>query len=140
MVQNVISHMDLVTNAVCGNTVQCLIEKESTGIMDMTPIYRMYTLHRKFLLAARKTAGGFSDYAISTHPKLINMENQYFVARLSANLFSTHWVLRDAGYIYTGLDYVERKQHELAAIVYKTNILGLAGPREFQVVVPEVGS
>lgn len=136
VVQSVVGHLDLICNAVCENPLECLIERDCG---EGGPVYRMYALHPwKFLLASR-SQGGFSDYAISTNPRLIGTDNKYFVGRLTANLFATEWTLRDAGYVYTGTHYIDSRRQELAQISYRANLFGWGGPRQFQVAVPAPG-
>lgn len=105
VVQSVVGHISLIMGCAGEVPLGCVIERDP---LESSPTYRLYVLsQRKFLLAARKCGGGFSDFAISTNPRLIGTGNKYFVARLSSNLFATEWVLRDAGYLYTGTHYID---------------------------------
>jgi hypothetical protein len=113
-----------------GFCLSCIIQVEASGVFMLSPIYRMYSVHNgKFLMAARKVASGFTEYAISSSSKLIETSNKWCVARLRSNLFSTEWLLTDC-------PESEEQSREIAFISYKTNLFGLGGPREVTVGVP----
>lgn len=62
--------------------------------MDLSTIYRLINDEdRRLIMAAQRSAGGFTEYIISRSGKLISKENKKYIGKLKANFFSTRWIL-----------------------------------------------
>ncbi|XP_028159549.1 protein king tubby [Ostrinia nubilalis] len=133
--------MFVVTPAKHGTLYKCRIARDRKG-MDRG-LYPTYFLHlekdygkKVFLLAARKRKkSATSNYLISTDPTELTRTADSFAGKLRSNLLGTAFTVYDNGKAWRKHDHA-RTRHELAAVVYDTNVLGFKGPRKMTVILP----
>ncbi|XP_059056875.1 protein king tubby isoform X3 [Achroia grisella] len=131
----------VVTPAKHGTLYKCRIARDRKG-MDRG-LYPTYFLHlekdygkKVFLLAARKRKkSATSNYLISTDPTELTRTADSFAGKLRSNLLGTAFTVYDNGKAWRKHDHA-RTRHELAAVVYDTNVLGFKGPRKMTVILP----
>ncbi|XP_075982181.1 tub domain-containing protein ktub isoform X2 [Anticarsia gemmatalis] len=131
----------VVTPAKHGTLYKCRIARDRKG-MDRG-LYPTYFLHlekdygkKVFLLAARKRKkSATSNYLISTDPTELTRTADSFAGKLRSNLLGTAFTVYDNGKAWRKHDHAHTR-HELAAVVYDTNVLGFKGPRKMTVILP----
>ncbi|KAI8441008.1 hypothetical protein MSG28_009281 [Choristoneura fumiferana] len=131
----------VVTPARHGTLYKCRIARDRKG-MDRG-LYPTYFLHlekdygkKVFLLAARKRKkSATSNYLISTDPTELTRTADSFAGKLRSNLIGTAFTVYDNGKAWRKHDHAQTR-HELAAVVYDTNVLGFKGPRKMTVILP----
>ncbi|XP_049878743.1 protein king tubby 1 [Pectinophora gossypiella] len=131
----------VVTPAKHGTLYKCRIARDRKG-MDRG-LYPTYFLHlekdygkKVFLLAARKRKkSATSNYLISTDPTELTRQADSFAGKLRSNLLGTAFTVYDNGKAWRKHDH-SKTRHELAAVVYDTNVLGFKGPRKMTVILP----
>ncbi|XP_063538117.1 protein king tubby [Cydia strobilella] len=131
----------VVTPARHGTLYKCRIARDRKG-MDRG-LYPTYFLHlekdygkKVFLLAARKRKkSATSNYLISTDPTELTRTADSFAGKLRSNLLGTAFTVYDNGKAWRKHDRANTR-HELAAVVYDTNVLGFKGPRKMTVILP----
>lgn len=131
----------VVTPAKHGTLYKCRIARDRKG-MDRG-LYPTYFLHlekdygkKVFLLAARKRKkSATSNYLISTDPTELTRTADSFAGKLRSNLLGTAFTVYNNGKAWRKHDHAHTR-HELAAVVYDTNVLGFKGPRKMTVILP----
>ncbi|XP_053616085.1 protein king tubby isoform X2 [Plodia interpunctella] len=131
----------VVTPAKHGTLYKCRIARDRKG-MDRG-LYPTYFLHlekdygkKVFLLAARKRKKSTtSNYLISTDPTELTRTADSFAGKLRSNLLGTAFTVYDNGKAWRKHDHAKTR-HELAAVLYDTNVLGFKGPRKMTVILP----
>ncbi|CAH0397204.1 unnamed protein product [Chilo suppressalis] len=76
-----------------------------------------------------------SNYLISTDPTELTRTADSFAGKLRSNLLGTAFTVYDNGKAWRKHDHA-RTRHELAAVIYDTNVLGFKGPRKMTVILP----
>ncbi|XP_060806367.1 protein king tubby isoform X2 [Amyelois transitella] len=131
----------VVTPAKHGTLYKCRIARDRKG-MDRG-FFPTYFLHlekdygkKVFLLAARKRKKSTtSNYLISTDPTELTRTADSFAGKLRANLLGLAFTVYDNGKAWRKHDHAKTR-HELAAVLYDTNVLGFKGPRKMTVILP----
>ncbi|XP_041969795.1 protein king tubby isoform X2 [Aricia agestis] len=131
----------VVTPAKHGTLYKCRIARDRKG-MDRG-LYPTYFLHlekdygkKVFLLAGRKRKkSATSNYLISTDPTELTRQADSFAGKLRSNLLGTAFTVYDNGKAWKK-SHRDQTRHELAAVVYDTNVLGFKGPRKMTVILP----
>ncbi|CAG9129893.1 unnamed protein product [Plutella xylostella] len=121
---------------------KCRVARDRKG-MDRG-FYPTYFLHlekdygkKVFLLAGRKRKkSATSNYLISTDPTELTRHADSFAGKLRSNLLGTAFTVYDNGKAWKKHDESRNTRHELAAVVYDTNVLGFKGPRKMTVILP----
>ncbi|XP_045504916.1 protein king tubby isoform X2 [Colias croceus] len=129
------------TPAKHGTLYKCRIARDRKG-MDRG-LYPTYFLHlekdygkKVFLLAGRKRKKSTtSNYLISTDPTELTRQADSFAGKLRSNLLGTAFTVYDSGKAWRKSSR-DPTRHELAAVVYDTNVLGFKGPRKMTVILP----
>ncbi|XP_034836406.1 protein king tubby isoform X2 [Maniola hyperantus] len=131
----------VITPAKHGTLYKCRIARDRKG-MDRG-LYPTYFLHlekdygkKVFLLAGRKRKkSATSNYLISTDPTELLRQADSFAGKLRSNLLGTAFTVYDNGKAWRKT-HRDPPRHELAAVVYDTNVLGFKGPRKMTVILP----
>ncbi|XP_050355637.1 protein king tubby [Nymphalis io] len=131
----------VITPAKHGTLYKCRIARDRKG-MDRG-LYPTYFLHlekdygkKVFLLAGRKRKkSATSNYLISTDPTELTRQADSFAGKLRSNLLGTAFTVYDNGKAWRK-NHRDPPRHELAAVVYDTNVLGFKGPRKMTVILP----
>ncbi|XP_036334163.1 protein king tubby isoform X2 [Rhagoletis pomonella] len=121
-----------------GVLFKCRITRDRKGMdRGLFPIYYLH-LERDygkkiFLLGGRKRKKSkTSNYIISCDPTDLSRNAEGFCGKLRSNVFGTSFTVFDNG----SKDSTENPRHDLAVIIYDTNILGFKGPRNMTVILP----
>ncbi|XP_072558179.1 tubby-related protein 1 isoform X2 [Paramormyrops kingsleyae] len=124
-----------------GITIKCKVMRDKRG-MDRG-FYPTYYLHldsekKVFLLAGRKRKkSATSNYLISTDATDLSRGGENYAGKLRSNLMGTKFTVFDDGLNPDrALPDLSNARQELAAVIYKTNVLGFMGPREMTVIIP----
>ncbi|XP_047507841.1 protein king tubby isoform X1 [Pieris napi] len=131
----------VITPAKHGTLYKCRIARDRKG-MDRG-LYPTYFLHlekdygkKVFLLAGRKRKKSTtSNYLISTDPTELTRQADSYAGKLRSNLLGTAFTVYDNGKAWRK-NSRDPPRHELAAVVYDTNVLGFKGPRKMTVILP----
>ncbi|CAH2234363.1 jg5241 [Pararge aegeria aegeria] len=131
----------VITPAKHGTLYKCRIARDRKG-MDRG-LYPTYFLHlekdygkKVFLLAGRKRKkSATSNYLMSTDPTELTRQADSFAGKLRSNLLGTAFTVYDNGKAWRK-NHRDPPRHELAAVVYDTNVLGFKGPRKMTVILP----
>lgn len=120
--------------------VKCYIQREK-GKFKLFPKYHLYFENgNKFLLSARKRKKNkSSNYLLSLEKTDLARDSPNFFGKLRANFLGTEFVMFDGGDNPKNAKEPQSVRHELGAILYETNILGMGGPRRLNIITPAVG-
>ncbi|XP_023348183.1 tubby protein homolog [Eurytemora carolleeae] len=119
-----------------GSTIKCRITRDRKG-MDRG-LYPTYFLHMEredgrkvFLLAGRKRKkSATSNYLISTDPTDLSRGGDSFIGKLRSNMLGTQFSIFDGGETSNRPRILSQDKHEIAGVLYDTNVLGFKGPRK----------
>ncbi|KAL7736412.1 hypothetical protein ACLKA6_014873 [Drosophila palustris] len=121
-----------------GVLYKCRITRDRKGMdRGLFPIYYLH-LERDygkkiFLLGGRKRKKSkTSNYIVSCDPTDLSRNADGFCGKLRSNVFGTSFTVFDSG----NKESTESPRHDLAVIIYDTNILGFKGPRNMTVILP----
>ncbi|XP_023348185.1 protein king tubby 1 [Eurytemora carolleeae] len=148
MVTEVLENLDafVLEAAPQGSTIKCRITRDRKG-MDRG-LYPTYFLHMEredgrkvFLLAGRKRKkSATSNYLISTDPTDLSRGGDSFIGKLRSNMLGTQFSIFDGGETSNRPRILSQdkstRRHEIAGVLYDTNVLGFKGPRKMTVVLP----
>ncbi|XP_063797771.1 tubby protein homolog [Pseudophryne corroboree] len=126
-------------------TLKCRITRDKRGIEK--GIYPTYYLHlerddgqRMFLMAGKKRKKSkASNYLLSVDPTDLSRGGESYIGKVRSNMLGTRFTVFDNGVSPESKPFVQEREtirQELASISYKTNVLGLRGPRKMKVIIP----
>ncbi|XP_041093458.1 tubby protein homolog [Polyodon spathula] len=126
-------------------TVCCRLTRDKKGVEK--GIYPTYYLHleredgkRVFLMAGRKRKKSkTSNYLISIDPTDLSRDGKSYIGKVRSNVMGTKFTVYDRGENPEKKPFVKESEtirQELAAVCYKTNVLGFRGPRKMTVIIP----
>lgn len=121
--------------------VECYIERNKSGSNKLFPEYCLYLKNGdRFLLTAKKRPNNkTSNYLISMKRGDLSRTSSNYLGKLRANFVGTEFVVYDNGdSAKDSMKTGEKVRHELACVLYASNVLGSRGPRKMRVCVPRV--
>lgn len=122
-----------------GQPVLCSIVRDSKMMGSASYTLYLGEIGERFLLSARKRSKKkTSNYVISLDPKKPERQGEGFFGKVRANFMGSEFVAYDDGVAPRKAGPGQEWRRELAAALYKTNILGTKGPRKMQVLIPGI--
>jgi len=129
-----------------GAMVQCYIQRRKSGLARLYPTYEVYLKDGEmFLLSARRRKKQkMSNYKVSLDRDDLSRHSSNYFGKLKSNFMGTEFQMFDNGINPEKLSEAQKDgsrtqvRSELAAVLYKQNVLGSRGPRKMKVIVPNV--